>query len=108
MSTHAAKAVPLLLMQRLLAAALTSIVLIGPKELFIECFVQNAFSLVVSPQPMRVLPLKLELIAADEFAPLVETGLRPGIQGNGFYLMGVFSVPVFGFRLDKGQSNFEN
>jgi hypothetical protein len=38
----------------------------------------------------------------------VETGLRPGIQGSGFYLMGVFSVPVFGFRLDKGMSNFEN
>jgi len=38
----------------------------------------------------------------------VETGLRPGIQGGGFYLMGVFSVPVFGFRLNKNQSNFEN
>jgi len=38
----------------------------------------------------------------------VETGLRPGIQGSGFYLMGVFSVPVFGFRLNKSQSNFEN
>ena len=38
----------------------------------------------------------------------VETGLRPGIQGGGFYLMGVFSVPVFGFRLNKSQTNFEN
>jgi hypothetical protein len=38
----------------------------------------------------------------------IETGIRPGIRGSGFYLMGVFSVPVFGFRLSKGKSGFEN
>jgi hypothetical protein len=35
------------------------------------------------------------------FSYSVEIGMRPGIRGSGFYLMGVFSVPVFGFRLDK-------
>jgi hypothetical protein len=35
------------------------------------------------------------------FSYSVEIGLRPGIKGSGFYLMGVFSVPVFGFRFDK-------
>jgi hypothetical protein len=40
------------------------------------------------------------------FSYSVEIGMRPGIKGGGFYLMGVFSVPAFGFRLDKGQSSF--
>ena len=35
------------------------------------------------------------------FSYSVEIGMRPGIKGSGFYLMGVFSVPVFGFRFDK-------
>ena len=42
------------------------------------------------------------------FGYSVETGIRPGIQGKGFYLMGVFSVPVFGFRLNKEASAFVN
>lgn len=42
------------------------------------------------------------------FAYSFEIGLRPGIKDNGFYLMGVFSVPVFGFRLDKGNSATSN
>ena len=42
------------------------------------------------------------------FAYSVELGLRPGIQGSGFYLMGVFSVPVFGFRMDKGKGSISD
>jgi hypothetical protein len=42
------------------------------------------------------------------FGYSVETGIRPGIRGKGFYLMGVFSVPVFGFRLNKEASAFVN
>jgi len=42
------------------------------------------------------------------FGYKIEIGMRPGIRGNGFYMMGVFSVPVFGFRLNKGESAFVN
>lgn len=39
------------------------------------------------------------------FGYCIETGMRPGIKGNGFYVNGVFYVPVFGFRLDKSRSS---
>jgi hypothetical protein len=42
------------------------------------------------------------------FSYSVEIGMRPGIKGNGFYLLGVFSVPVFGFRCKKGETTFTN
>jgi hypothetical protein len=42
------------------------------------------------------------------FGYSVEIGIRPGVKGNGFYLMGVFSVPVFGWRLNKGKTSFVN
>ena len=42
------------------------------------------------------------------FGYSAEIGLRPGIKGKGFYVMGVFSVPVFGFRLNKGDTSFVN
>jgi len=42
------------------------------------------------------------------FSYSVEIGMRPGVKGSGFYIMGVFSVPVFGFRLNKGETAFTN
>jgi hypothetical protein len=42
------------------------------------------------------------------FGYSVEIGMRPGIKSGGFYLMGVFSIPVFGLRLNKEASSFAN
>jgi len=42
------------------------------------------------------------------FSYRVELGLRPGVQGRNFYLMGVIGFPVFGTRLGKNLTTTNN
>ena len=41
------------------------------------------------------------------FGYRVELGLRPGVKGRNFYLIGVIGIPVFGARLGKNTGSFE-